>query len=217
MNSSIRPRCAAFAAVASLSLAACGGGAVKEKASAEGQVETSTTVKPPKVKVAKNLDELAKAISISSPEGYLQQPDQVGDTGPSDIVKAAKDDGGPDAQDFLARTGFLRGYQRMWSRSESDDFIIYLYQFGDSAGAAQYTKRLTTEATTPTSDVTLGQFELPDIDGAVGVNATEKTSATSSVTFIKGPYSVQVVVNGASLTGLQSLATALAEEQYSRL
>jgi len=217
VNSSIRPRGAAFAVVATLSLAACSGGAVKEKATAEGQVETSTTVKPPKVKVAKNLDDLAKAISISAPEGYMQQPDQVGDTGPSDIVKASKDDGGPDAQDFLARTGFLRGYQRMWSRSESDDFIIYLYQFGDSAGAAEYTNRLATDAATPTSDVTLGQFVVPSINGAVGVNAAEKTSATSSVTFVKGPYSVQVVVSGSSLTGLQSLATALAEEQYSRL
>jgi hypothetical protein len=214
---SIRPRWATFAVLATLPLAACSGGAVKEKSTAEGQVETSTTVKPPKVKVAKNIDELAKAISISAPEGYILQPDQVGDTGPSDIVKASRDDGGDDAQEFLARTGFLRGYQRMWSRSESDDFVIYLYQFGDSAGAAEYNKRLTADATTPTSDVTLAQFLIPAINGAVGVNAAAKTFATSSVTFVKGPYSVQVVVSSSSPTGLQPLATAVAEEQYSRL
>jgi hypothetical protein len=213
---SIRPRWAAFAVVATLPLAACSGGAVKEK-TAEGQVETSTTVKPPKVKVAKNIDELAKATNIPAPEGYMLQPDQVGDTGPSDIVKASRDDGGDDAQEFLARTGFLRGYQRMWSRSESDDFVIYLYQFGDSAGAAEYDKRLTTDATAPTPDVTLSQYLISSINGALGVNAQAKTFATSSVTFVKGPYSVQVVVSGTTLTGLQPLATALAEEQYSRL
>ena len=217
MKSSILPRCAALAVFATLPLAACSGGAVKEKSTAEGQVETSTTVKPPKVKVAKNFEDLAKAITISAPDGYILQPDQVGDTGPSDIVKASRDDGANDAQEFLARTGFLRGYQRMWSRSESDDFVIYLYQFGDSAGAAEYTNRLTTDATTATSDVTVGQFLVPGINGAVGVNANAKAFATSSVTFVKGPYSVQVVVSGTSLTGLQPLATALAEEQYSRL
>jgi hypothetical protein len=213
---SIGPRWAAFAVVATLPLAACGGGTVKEK-TAEGQVETTTTLKPPKVKVAKNFDDLSKALDISAPEGYMLQPDQVGDTGPSDIVKASRDDGGDDAQDFLARTGFLRGYQRMWSRSESDDFVIYLYQFGDAAGAAEYNKRLTTVETTPAPDVTLAQFLVPSIDGAVGVNTQAKSGVNSSVTFVKGPYSIQVVVSGTSLTGLQSLATALAEEQYSRL
>ena len=217
MKFSILPRWATFAVLATLPLAACSGGAVKEKSTAEGQVETSTTVKPPKVKVVKNIDELAKAISISAPEGYILQPDQVGDTGPSDIVKASRDDGGDDAQEFLARTGFLRGYQRMWSRSESDDFIIYLYQFATPAGAAEYTNRVTADATTPAPDVTLGQFPVTEISGAVGVNATAKAFANSSVTFVKGPYSVQVIVNSTTPVGLQSLATALAEEQYSRL
>ena len=216
MKSSIRPRWAAFAVLATLPLAACSG-AAKEKSTAEGQVETSTTLKQPTVKLAKNYDDLAKALNISAPDGYMLQPDQVGDTGPSDIVKASKDDGGPDASDFLTRTGFVRGYQRMWSRSESDDFVIYLYQFANPAGAAEYTKRLTADATTPTPDVTLGQFPVPAIDGAVGVNATAKAFANSSVTFVKGPYSVQVVMTAPTPVGLQPLASALAEEEYSRL
>jgi hypothetical protein len=215
--SSIRPRWAALAVLATLPLAACGGGGGAKKTTAEGQVETSTTVKEPTVKVAKSFDDLAKVLKIAAPDGYTLQPDNVGDTGPSDIVKAAKDDGAADASDFLARTGFVRGYERMWSRSTSDDFVIYLYQFGNPAGAAEYTKRLTADATAPTADVTLAQFRLPDVSTAVGVNATGKDFATSSVTFVKGPYSVQVVVNGKTLTGLEPLSTALAEEEYSRL
>ena len=207
---------AVVALLAALPLAACGGGGEK-KTTAPGQVETSTTVKEPKVKVAKSFDDLAKALNISAPDGYVLQPDQVGDTGPSDIVKASKDDGGDDAQAFLTRTGFVRGYQRMWSRSGSDGFVIYLYQFGNPAGAAEYTNRLTADATTPNPDVRLGQFLVPGINGATGVTATGKTSATSSVTFVKGPYSVQVELTSRTPTGLESLATALAEEQYSRL
>jgi len=207
VKSSIRPRWVALAVLATLPLAACGGAA--KKSTAEGQVGT--------VKLAKNSDDLAKALNIAAPDGYMLQPDQVGDTGPSDIVKASKDDGGSDASEFLTRTGFLRGYQRMWSRSESDDFIIYLYQFATPAGAAEYTNRVTADATTPAPDVTLGQFPVTEISGAVGVNATAKAFANSSVTFVKGPYSVQVIVNSTTPVGLQSLATALAEEQYSRL
>jgi hypothetical protein len=212
-----RPRWAAFALLASLALAACGGGG-GEPSTAEGQVgETSTTLKPPTVKVARSFEELAKAINISAPDGYMLQPDQVGDTGPSDIEKASRDDGGPDAHDVLIRTRFVRGYQRMWSRAEDDDFVVYLYQFADSAGAAEYTARLTADASTPSSGLTIRQFDVPGIGGAVGVNTSEAAFATSSVTFVKGPYSVQVVANAPKATGLQSLATAVAEEQYSRL
>jgi hypothetical protein len=217
VKSVTRPHWALLALLATLPLAACGGGSDGKPSTAEGQVETTTTVKPPSVKVAKTYEDLAKALNIAAPEGYLLQPDQVGDTGPSDIVKASRDDGGEDAADFLARTGFLRGYQRMWSRSASDDFVVYLYQFGDNAGAVEYTNRLTASATTPTSGVTIERFDVPAISGAVGVNASDPTFATSSVSFVKGPYSVQIEVNGKTLTGLQPLASALAEEQYSRL
>lgn len=217
MKSVTRSRWAALALLATLPLAACSGSG-GETSTAEGQLEsTTTTTKAPSVKVAKNYEDLAKALKITAPEGYLLQPDQVGDTGPSDIVKASRDDGGDDASDFLTRTGFQRGYQRMWSRSDSDDFVVYLYQFGSHDGAVEYTNRLTANATTSTSGVAIGRFDVPGISGAVGVNASDPTFATSSVTFVKGPYSVQIVVNGETPTGLQPLATALAEEQYSRL
>jgi hypothetical protein len=216
VNPSIRPRWAALAVLATLPLAACSGSA-KEKSTAQGQVETSTTVKQPSVKLAKTYADLAKALTFPAPDGYMLQPDQVGDTGPSDIVKASKDDGGADAQDFLTRTGFLRGYQRMWSRSRSDDFVVYLYQFATPAGAAEYTNRLKADAAAPAPDVTLGQYLVPSIDAAQGVTATAKASANSTVTFVKGPYSVQVIVNSTTPVGLESLATALAEEAYSHL
>ena len=214
----IRPRWAALALLATLALAAsgCSGGDQKDS-TAEGQVETTTTSKPPSVKVARNYEDLAKALDISVPDGYMLQPDEVGETGPSDIDKASRDDGGDDARDVLTRARFVRGYQRMWSRSETDDFVVYLYQFADNAGAAEYTNRLAADATKPTPGVTISTFTVPAINGAVGVNASDPTFASSSVTFVKGPYSVQVAVSGKTPTGLQPFAAALAEEQYSRL
>ena len=217
VKSVIRPRWAVLALLVTLPLAACSGDGDKKKSTAEGQVESSTTTREPSVKVAKSYDELAKVISIPVPDGYMLQPDQVGDTGPSDLEKASRDDGRDDAKDFLTRTRFVRGYQRMWSRSESDDFVVYLYQFADHSGAVEYTNRLAADATTAAPGVTIGQFTVPGISGAVGVNASGPAFATSSVTFVKGPYSIQVVVNGSTPTGLQPLATAVAEEQYSRL
>jgi hypothetical protein len=213
----IRPRWTALALLIALPLAACGEGQGGQPSTAEGQVETSTTFKAASVKVAKTYEDLAKALKIEAPEGYLLQPDEVGDTGPTDLAKASRDDGGNDAQEFLTRTGFLRGYQRQWMRSAEDDFVVYLYQFGNNAGAVEYTNRLVTVATTPAEGVTMKRFDVAGISGAVGVNASNPTFASSSVTFVKGPYSVQIIVNAKKLTSLQSLATALAEEQYSRL
>ena len=219
MKSVTGSRRAALAVLAMVSLAACGGGA--GKSAAGGQVAdpdaTTTTIKAPTVKVAKTSEELGKALRISVPDGYVLQPDQVGDTGPSDLEKAAHDDGGDDAHDMLTRTGFVRGYQRQWSRSDTDEILVYVYQFGDNAGATEYTNRLTADATAAAPGVTVTTFTDPAINAAVGVNTSDPTFGSSSVTFVKGPYSVQVVVNGKTLTGLQPLATALADEQYSRL
>jgi hypothetical protein len=198
----------AVALLATVVLTDCSGGD-KAKSTAEGQVTGP--------KVAKSFDDLSKALDISVPDGYVRAPDNVGDTGPSDLEKAVADDGEDDARDVLTRTHFVRGFQRMWGRAENDEIVSYVYQFADHAGAVEYTNRLTADAGTPTSGVTIATFPVPAIDGAVGLNGSDTTFATSSVTFVKGPYSVQVVANGATPTGLQSLATALAEEQYSRL
>jgi hypothetical protein len=214
-----RHRWTALAVLATFTLAACTGGG-KAKTSADGQVadpNAASSSSASSAPAAKSLAELSKALEISVPDGYMRQPDEVGDTGPSNLDKAIADDGEEDASEVLTRTRFLRGYQRMWSRSEDDEIIAYVYQFADNAGALEYTKRLTADSGAQTAGVSIGLFEVSGIDGAVGVNGSDPTFATSSVTFVKGPYSVQMVVNGPSPTGLETLATALAEEQYSRL
>jgi hypothetical protein len=207
---------AAFAVLATLTLAGCTGGG-KGTSAADGTVEGATATTSTQTTGVGTMAELSEALDISVPDGYLLQPDEVGDTGPSDLEKAVRDDGEDDARDVLTRTRFVRGYQRMWSRSEDDEIIAYVYQFADNAGATEYTNRLNADAGAQTPGVTIEKFTVDGINGSVGVNGSDPTFATSTVSFVKGPYSVQMVVNGEALTGLQSMVTALAEEQYSRL
>lgn len=211
-----RNRWAACAVLATLTLAACTGDR-KGTSTAEGQVDNRTAAETQSTTVAKSMDELARKLNISVPDGYMLQPDEVGDTGPSDLEKAVRDDGEDDARDVLTRTRFVRGYQRQWSRSEDDEIVSYVYQFADHAGALDYTNRLTADAGAQTAGVNIDRFSVDAIPGSVGVNGSDPNFATSSVTFVKGPYSVQVVVNGSTPTGLETLVSALAEEQYSRL
>lgn len=211
-----RHRWAALAALATFTLAACGGGG-NEPTAAEGQVDgPGATVAS--ASIAKSMEELEETLDISVPDGYERAPDNVGDTGPSDLEKAARDDRSADARDVLTRTRFVRGYQRMWTGTSDDDEIAaYVYQFADTAGAVEYTNRLNTRILAPAEGVTVTPFAVPDIHGAAGANIAEVNFASSSITFVKGPYSVQMVVSGSTPTGLESLATAMAEEQYSRL
>lgn len=212
-----RHRWGALAALVTITLAACSsGGGAREKTSAGGQVGPGRVVAS--ATAAKTMEELEEKLDISVPDGWRRTPDPVAETGPSDLEKAVRDDGAPDARDVLTRTRFVRGYQRMWTAAGADDEIVaYVYQFADSAGALDYTSHLNAGLVTPSEGVTVTPFDVPEIEAAVGVNIAEPGFSSSSVTFVKGPYSVQMVVNGSSPAVLEVLAAALAEEQYSRL
>ena len=211
-----RLRWAAIAVLASITLAACSGGG-KSPTTASGQVADPTTTTAPSAPVAKSFDDISKAIITAVPAGYAVQPDSVDDTGPSDLAKAISDDGGEDAGAVFTRDHFLRGYQREWDQTVDDQIVVYVYQFADHAGAVDYTKRATADAGAQTEGVSIGLFDVPGIAGAVGENGSDPSFATATVSFVKGPYSVQVVVNNDSAQGLQALVSQLALDQYSRL
>jgi hypothetical protein len=212
-----RPRWAALAVLATFTLAACTGGGGKPKTTANGQVSDGTSTSAPQIKGARTSAELSKAVDITVPAGFTVQPDSLDDTGVSDLEKAVADDGAADARDVFTRDRFVRGYQREWATNRNDQIVSYVYQFADNAGAVDYTTRLTADAGAQAAGATTTAFTVPAIASAVGVNGSDATFASSTVTFVKGPYSVQVVVNGTSAAGLESLVTSLAEEQYSRL
>ena len=202
-----RLRWTALAVLATVTLTACTGGGTA-KTTAQGQVKATG---------ARSSVELSKGLDITVPAGYVRQPDTVDDTGPSDLEKAVSDDGADDARDVFTRDRFVRGYQREWARSDNEQIISYVYQFADNAGGVDYCKRVTADSGTQTDGASVSPFDVAGIAGAVGVNGSDHSFATSSVTFVKGPYCVQVVLNSTSAAGLQSLVTSVAEEQYSRL
>ena len=78
---------------------------------------------------------MAKLLITSVPSGYAQQPDSVGDTGPSDLAKAIRDDGSPDARAVLTQDGFVVGYQRLWRTADKREIIVFLFTAKYAASA----------------------------------------------------------------------------------
>ena len=154
---------------------------------------------------------LEARLLATMPAGYQRQPDSVGDTGPSDLEKAVRDDGSPDARQVLTRDRFLGGYQRLWKKGPGE-LIVFVYQFAAPAGAADYTQR-------PIADLRsspgTSEFVVPGIPGAKGLRHTGADGASVVVMFARGTYASQVVVNGADAT--PAFVTKLAQQQYAKL
>jgi hypothetical protein len=153
---------------------------------------------------------------LSVPAGYIQQPDNVGDTGPSDLAKAVRDDGSADAQTVITQDGFVHGYQRLWQTPGQRQIIVFLYQFKTAAGAVAYQRHSVDKA--ETDPQTPGRpFPVSGIASAVGLSATAGDTSTAVELFSKGSYLAQVVVNGSTPSSLQTLVQQLAGAQYGRL
>ena len=204
-----------------LALTACSGGGGNKPAVAAGIVTTTTTAPPTTTtttpKIAASFDDLSRVLITAVPAGYAVQPNNVGDTGPSDLAKAVRDDGSADARAVLTRDGFVRGYQRLWSKSDNEQIIGFLYQFNDHTGAVDYGKRTVADLAKGDKNVTVTPFDVPGIDGASGATGHDPTFSSSVVVFAKGPYLVQLVVNGPTPTGQPDIVRALAADQFSRL
>ena len=130
-----------------LGAAGCGGGESSNgsTASAAETTETSlstTTTTRVVACVAGDLDprQLAPSMIEDVPD-FAREPDDVGNTGPSDLGKAILDDGAPDAERVLNETGFRAGYQRLWTNATGDELAVFVYQFCKEDGARRYASR----------------------------------------------------------------------------
>src|SRR5690349_16272224 len=102
------------------------------------QTAASTSPSPSPTSVA---DALGAKLVAAVPQGFVVQADSVGQTGPSDLAKAVRDDGGANAQAQLTTDGFVAGYQRLWKSTDGSIIVVYLYQFKTQAGATDYQPR----------------------------------------------------------------------------
>lgn len=168
--------------------------------------------------VPKSFKELQARVVANAPDGFVAQSPGVYDTGPTDLAKAVKDDGAPNAGKLLRSEGFVRGYQRIWKGPEHAGIIVFLYQFHSTAGARQHFARSTREFHTKPPRGT-HKFAVPFLPAtqAVGVSASDESGAGAGIEFTSGVFSVQIACEGPTLPGLQSRVLAIAKDQYNRL
>jgi len=165
---------------------------------------------------------LASLVITSVPSGFPQQVDAVADTGPTDLAKAALDDNSVNARRALLVTGFVQGWQRLWSgvdavQNDGQNFI-FLYQFRSALGADGYAKHWRdTDLQNAAGGVTPSNFSPAYMPGSVGFAIQDKTGSTGVVIFSKGVYAVRAIVNGAATTDPTHDVTQLALAEYVKL
>ena len=145
--------------------------------------------------------------------GYKLEPDSVGDTGPSDLDKAVRDDGDADARAALTSAGFVAGYQRLWTKGDNE-IVDFVYEFKSNTGAESYRAR-TDKAATSDKSMTVTAFAVAGVPGAKGYSATDGKNTSAIVLFTRGGYAVQMDLNGTDATPAN--ATQLAKAQYDKL
>jgi hypothetical protein len=146
------------------------------------------------------------------------QPDSFGDTGPSTLAKAIRDEGEPDAARVLARDGFARGYQRLWMNAGGDQIIVFLYQFATATGASRYYRHSVRNdlSSAPPNATRFAIPGLPTIR-SVGIEASLKQRAVANADAATGPFVINVDCNAGSVTGLRMRLISIAREQLNRL
>ena len=219
--------CAA-ALIATLVPSSCSSTSDRTTASATTTSSSSTkatdrarpsAVTPAGTKVGPSSDsELAALLVTTVPTGFTQQADDVGDTGPSDLAKAVRDDDTPGVADALRKEGFVRGYQRLWVGPNDAEIIMFVYQFGSATGAqADFDRnRPNVVRQAPPGSAPFPVDGLPAV-GTAALAAMSEDGAAAVVLFTTGVYTVQVVCNAPSSAGLQERVSGIARDQYARL
>jgi hypothetical protein len=161
-------------------------------------------------------DLVGERIVKTVPAGFVVQADSVGDTGPSDLAKAVRDDTGPDAQAALTAAGFLHGYQRMWADAgHQNALLVFVYHFRTPAGATAYFNRVVQQEKTQ-KPVPTG-FAVTGIPGAVGLAGAQDSAHVAQVLFSRGSYVSSVAAVGPIAPPLPGTAQQLAAAQFALL
>ena len=130
------------------------------------------------------------------PDGFERGPDLDYDTGPSDLAKAARDEGLDDGESALTELQFRRGYQRLWRNEAGDQLVVFLYEFCDAAGAEGYVGRAIGRSVATKPD--LETFEVSAIPGALGYRGTGQSGGAAMILVPSGAFVLQVLAYGAS-------------------
>jgi hypothetical protein len=192
-----------------ISLGACGSDSSKNE-----KADTVNTSKRTTTTVAAAAVALEARLIKNVPAGYKQEEDSVGDTGPSDLAKAIRDEGSDDARQALTSAGFVAGYQRLWT-SGDNELINFLYQFATPQGATDYMARTVAGADEGGGEVTVTPFSVTGVPGAKGFQYASPEGNAVIVVFVRGTYLAQININGTDAS--QANVTTLATQQYNNL
>jgi hypothetical protein len=183
--------------------------------SACGSPSSSSVSRPSPTPTPTSVASGLEALLITDvPTGFVQQADNVGNTGPSDLAKAASDDGGANATAVLTADGFEGGYQRLWTDSTPTNLIAYIYVFSNPTGAANYEQRLASALNSQPSGSVTHPFTVNGVTGATGVYGTASGSPVVAVVVAKGDYLVQIAMQGPNAT--VATTTTVFQEQLAR-
>jgi hypothetical protein len=196
-------------------------GACSDDSKSTGTTATNPAATGPVVTTGDLAADPLEALLITSlPDGFELVPDNVASTGPSDLAKAAHDDGGTDAEAVLTAAGFVHGYQRAWQSSDQKTLIIaFLYQFATADGAVSYRDRTVASLAADTT-LAVTEFAVSGIPDAVGSSLkylTGSVNYAASVLCTNGGYLVYLMVVGGTDPDNRALAAQLAADQYGRL
>lgn len=126
------------------------------------------------------------------PDGFERQPDDVGDTGPSDLAKAISDDGHEDAEEVITELGFRRGYQWLWEPSEpGEQLVSFVYEFCDEDGARGYAAR--GAELTETEAAGVARFDVPGLDEHAAATGAGDGYQYAYVDVVEGPFYVRIM------------------------
>ena len=194
-------------------LAACSSSSKNAGSSPTTAASTTTVTGAPT-----SSGDLERLLVSDVPAGFTLQADDVGDTGPSDLAKAIRDDDDPRTGKALRAERFVRGYQRLWIGPKDAQLVLFVYQFATPAGAKKEFER-TKKALLAEAPPGAKEFSIPGIPStsAVGIAGTSSDLSAAIVLFTTGPFTGQLVANGPALAGLQARATKVTQDQYQRL
>ena len=138
--------------------------------------------------------------------------------GPSDLDKAVRDDGGPDAGEELTTDRFLVGYQRLFTTPAKDRFvIIFVYQFADATGANTYIQSAVKRELAPQDGADGHSVLCAGHRRRNGRRRQVQRHPFHEVAFVKGSHGVMVVTNDEHGDTAKPNAVELAAQQYARL
>lgn len=198
-----------------LALAVALGGTACSSGGDEGAAATTL---PPRLPDRLELSVVERLVVERVPPGFLLMPDDVRDTGPSDLAKAIRDQGGsPEDRDFLVDAGFSLGYQRFWLHEDDSELLVFLYEFASAEGAAAQLRQIETAIRNAAQRSRITAFRTTGIPDGVGLEASDSTEPAVAVLFTRGGFWSMVRLQGRDLETVRSQALSVAREQYSLL